>query len=137
MALARFKAHKKAKPAWAARYVALLFLLDGLSAATALIAWLRGEKPATRKALTITVLGLLFGGSNPLIVGVLAGMPVRAVSQLVLFAYQEVRPDEDNVHEGSYQRDDRDDAEDARNAILKALIDSEGAAAFKAEPCRT
>jgi hypothetical protein len=132
MALARFKSHKKAKPAWAARYVALLFLLDGPSAAAALIAWLRGEKPAKRKALTITVLGLLFGSYNPLIVGVLAGMPVQALSQLVLFAYQEVRPDEDNVHEGSYQPDDRDDAEDARNAILKALIESEGAAAFEA-----
>jgi hypothetical protein len=65
-------------------------------------------------------------------VGVLAGMPVRSLNKLVLFAYQEVRPDEDNVHEGSYAPDGRDDAENARNAILKALIDSEGAAAFKA-----
>ena len=38
MALARFGANKKcANPAWAARYVALLFLLDGPSAAATLI----------------------------------------------------------------------------------------------------
>jgi hypothetical protein len=133
MALARFNAHKKARPVWAARYVALLFLIDGHSAATTLIAWLRAEKPGKRKALTITVLGLLFGSNDPLIAGTLAGMPVSTLSQLVLFAYQEVRPDEDNVHEGGlYTSNDRDDAESARNAILKALIDSDGAAAFQA-----
>ncbi len=132
MATARFDAHKKSQPAWAARYMALLFLLDGPSAAATLIAWERGEKPGKRKALTITVLGLLFGTHHPLVAGTLAGMPVQALSQLVLFAYQEVRPDEDNVHEGSYTPDDRDDAEDARNAILKALIDSEDPAAFEA-----
>jgi hypothetical protein len=132
MALARFNTHKKANPVWAARYVALLLLLDGPSAAATLIKWLRGEKPGKRQTLTITVLGLLFGMHSPLIAGVLAGMPVPALSKLVLFAYEEVRPDEDNVHEGSYEPDDRDDAENARNAILKALIDSEGAAAFEA-----
>jgi hypothetical protein len=111
MALARFNAHKKARPVWAARYVALLFLIDGHSAATTLIAWLRAEKPGKRKALTITVLGLLFGSNDPLIAGTLAEMPVSTLSQLVLFAYQEVRPDEDNVHEGGlYTSNDRDDA---------------------------
>jgi hypothetical protein len=132
MAMPRFHSHKKSRPAWAARYVALLFLLDGPSAAATLIAWLRGEKPGKRRALTITVLGLLFGTHHPLVASTLAGLPVSVLSQLVLFAYQEVRPDEDNIREGSYTPDDRDDAENARNAILKALIDSEGVVAFQA-----
>ena len=87
-----------------------------------LIAWLHGEKPRERKALTITVLGLLFGTHHPLIAGTLAGMPVSALSQLVLFAYRQVSPDEDNVHEGSYTPDDRDDAENARSALLKRSL---------------
>jgi hypothetical protein len=132
IAMARFNTHKKSQPVWAARYVALLFLLDRPSAAAMLIAWLRGEKPRVRNALTITVLGLLFGTHRPLIASTLAGMLVSALSQLVLFAYQQISPDEDNVHEGSYTPNDRDDAENARNAILKALIDSEGPAAFEA-----
>ena len=132
IALARFNAHKKANPSWAARYVALLFLLGDPSVATTLIKWLRSEKPGKRKGIIITVLGLLFGNHSPLIAGVLAGLSVPVLSELLLFAYQEVRPDEDRVHEGSYTPDDRDDAENARNAILKALVDSEGAAAFKA-----
>ena len=65
MAMARFRAHQKSQPAWAARYVALLFLVDGPSAATTLMRWLRGEKGGKRKALTITVLGLLFGSEPP------------------------------------------------------------------------
>ena len=90
------------------------------------------EKPGKRKVFTIAVLGLLFGTHDPLIAGTLAGMPVSALKQLVLFAYQQISPEEDNVHEGSYTPDDRDDAEAARNGILKALIDSEGATAFEA-----
>jgi hypothetical protein len=78
------------------------------------------------------VLGLLFGTHHPLAAGALAGLPVTALSQLVLFAYQEIRPDQDNVHEGSYTPDDRDEAEHARNAILKALFDKEGPAAYEA-----
>jgi hypothetical protein len=107
-------------------------MLDGPAAAATLVAWLRGAKPRKRKALAITVLGLLFGSHHPLISGALPGMPVPVLSQLVLFSYQEVRPDEDNVHEGSYEPDDRDDAEGARNTILKALIETEGAEAYRA-----
>jgi hypothetical protein len=133
MAITRFNTHKKLQPVWAARYVALLFLLDGPRAAATLIPWLRGEKKSSkRKALTITVLGLLFGTHDALLAGTLAGMPVSALRQLVLFAYQQIRPDADNVHEGSYAPDDRDDAETARSVILKALIDSEGPDAFEA-----
>jgi hypothetical protein len=132
MAITRFNTYKKLQPIWAARYVALLFLLDGPRTATMLITWLRSEKPGKRKAMTITVLGLLFGTHDRLIAGTLAGMPVSALKQLVLFAYQQVSPDEDNVHEGSYTLDERDDAENARNVMLKAVIDSEGPAAFEA-----
>ncbi|MDD1531001.1 hypothetical protein C7U92_28255 [Bradyrhizobium sp. WBOS7] len=131
-AAARFGALKKSNTVWAARYIALLFLLGEPSAVTLLTAWLRGEKPSARQTLTITVLGLLFGGHHPLIVGVLAALSIPILSQLTLFAYQEIRPDEDNVHEGMYSPDDRDDAENARSAILKALMDSEGPAAFEA-----
>lgn len=131
-AFARFGALKKSNAAWAARYIALLFLLGEPSVAATLTTWLRGEKPSARKALTITVLGLLFGGHHPVVAGALAGLPVPILSQLTLFAYQEIRPDEDNVHEGMYSTDDRDDAESARSAILKALLESEGAAAFEA-----
>jgi hypothetical protein len=132
MAKARFTSLRKSQPLWAARYVALVFLLDGASAAALLMGWLRTEKPAKRKKLAITVLGLLFGNHHPLVAGILGGTPVPSLKQLLLLAYQEVRPDEDHVHEGSYTPDDRDHAETARNAILKALIDTEGEAAFRA-----
>ena len=132
MALARFRKYQKTMPELASRYVAVLFWLDGAAAARALIKWLTGAKPSKRSALTITVLALLFGRNDPVAASSLETIPVDALKQLVLFAYQQVKPEGDNAHDGPYTPNLRDDAEGARGSLLKALIDTEGASAYRA-----
>jgi len=45
---------------------------------------------------------------------------------LVRIAYQHVRPDDDTIHERVYTPDARDHAQDARNALLNALLNTKG-----------
>ncbi|MGA7451751.1 MAG: hypothetical protein WBW73_10940, partial [Rhodoplanes sp.] len=53
--------------------------------------------------------------------------------RLVRLAYQHVRPDDDAQHEGSYSPDERDHAEQGRNALVNALLSATGPEAFKAK----
>ncbi len=46
--------------------------------------------------------------------------------RLVRIAYQQVRVEEDQVHEGSYSPDTRDNAERGRDAVLSALLATTG-----------
>lgn len=50
----------------------------------------------------------------------------RALGQLVRSAYAFIRREDDQVHEGSYSPDTRDEAETARNFLLSALLDTPG-----------
>jgi hypothetical protein len=55
-----------------------------------------------------------------------AGFTPAVLLRLVRLAYTHVRPTDDAVHEGSYTPDTRDNAENARNAILSAILDLGG-----------
>ncbi|QQO12936.1 hypothetical protein JJB99_26365 [Bradyrhizobium diazoefficiens] len=50
--------------------------------------------------------------------------------RLLRLAYRQIRPDDDNHHEGSYTPDTRDHAERGRNAILSALFAAHGPEAW-------
>jgi hypothetical protein len=116
----------------ALRYVALLFRVDVPRAVEVLANWLRNTKARDRKVLAEKVFGMLFGHHSPLAASSLVGGPVSSIKRLVLLAYEHVRPEDDNVHEGSFSPDARDDAESGRNRVLKALLDSSGADAYTA-----
>ena len=53
--------------------------------------------------------------------------------RLVRLAYCHVRPTDDARHEGSYSPDERDDAEEGRNIILKALLATTGSEGWAAK----
>ncbi len=117
----------------AIRWVALLFLLDVPEAARRLVRWLRAVNPAEcRNRVALEALGALFGNRSPLVAVSLNEAPVEVIVQLLVLAYKEVRPEDDVVHEGVFSPGVRDNAEDARNALLKALIDIPGPEAHAA-----
>ncbi len=115
---------------WALRYLALLFLTDPPRAVDMLVAWIRDTNTKDRKALAESAFGALFGRHDPLISVALEGIPLPALEEFLLLVYQQVRPDEDIVHEGADTPGARDEAESSRNAVLSALVDSSGADAY-------
>nr|WP_093191712.1 hypothetical protein [Thiocapsa sp. KS1] len=54
------------------------------------------------------------------------GFTPALLLRLLRLAYHYVRPSEDVTHEGTYTPDGRDHAQDGRNALLKALLDTRG-----------
>ena len=131
-AVAKFKEHSTAKPNWALRYIALLFLVDVPEAAKVLLAWLKTLKSRKHGDLVLKALGTLFGTNHPIAATSLEEAPLAAIVELILFSYQTVRPENDVIHEGMYQPNERDDAEGARGAFLKTLADRPGQAAYEA-----
>lgn len=51
---------------------------------------------------------------------------VRLLSQLVRHAHAFIRPEDDQVHEGVFEPNTRDDAQHARNYLLSRLLDTPG-----------
>ncbi|MBZ8135495.1 hypothetical protein CLD20_19660 [Afifella sp. IM 167] len=58
--------------------------------------------------------------------------PVASLSALVHTAYRFVRRDDDVVHQGGYSPDARDNAEEARGAVLTALTNRKSSEAYAA-----
>jgi hypothetical protein len=133
IAEARFAAHQHAQPEWAARYLVLLFFVDFIGATGKLIAWVEAVEKADRYKLAETTLGIIFGDRDPLADRALSGAPVSSLEKLLLLAYRYIKPVNDRA---SDEEDDdyswRDDAELARNTILKALTDTRGVEAYDA-----
>ncbi len=133
IAEARFGAHQNAKPEWAARYLGLLFFIDFIGTARKLTAWVEIGEKAERYKLAEVALGILFGFRNPVAGRALSGAPVSSLEKLLLLGYRYIKPAKDLASDD--EDDDyswRDDAERARNAILKALTDSRGVEAYGA-----
>jgi len=59
------------------------------------------------------------------------GFTPSLILQLLRLAYQHIRKEDDAHHEGSYSPDTRDNAEQARNAILTALFETTGSEGWK------
>ncbi len=133
LGLRRFHRHRaRGDDEWSLRSLALLFIADPILATRLLHGWLEGVAHPLGGPLAARALGALFGRHDPSVAGTLPAAPVEVLKSLVLLAYQRVRHDEDNVHHGTYTPDARDDAEGARNELLRALFDRNGAEAYAA-----
>ena len=129
----RFDAHAKAKKDDFARsYLALLLILDPDAGFASLRKWLNAGPKAARQARALTTLSVLFDRHDPLVSISLTTASTKTLEALLHLAYSHIRPQDDAVHEGSYSPDTRDHAENARNAILSALLDRPGADAYHA-----
>jgi hypothetical protein len=129
----RFKKHVKVgKPNYAMRDLASLLILDGDLALNDLSTWLAKAKKAERAGLSESVFAYLFDRHDPIVPNILAKLSVPGLEALLRLAYRYIRPEDDEEHEGSYTPQTRDHAENARNTILGALIETPGADAYYA-----
>lgn len=115
-------------------WLPVLFRLDPEGAVTRLEALCTGI-PTGRTSSAVRWVATLFSKSH-------FGRGVRidpetigpdGIIRLLRLAYAHVTVDQDAEHEGSYEPDLRDDAEDGRNALLRALLDLEGPAGWSAK----
>jgi hypothetical protein len=110
----------------------MLFIINPDDATRELVGWIDGAPPAERASRVESTLGALFGRSGQLAGDALAGASVVSLEALVRIAYLYVCLEDDRVHHEGYTPDTRDTAQDARNALLKALLDTPGADAYRA-----
>lgn len=115
-------------------YLAMLFMVDADGATREFVDWLDGTPQASRYARAESSLGALFARHRalPSAADALFSVSVESLEALIRLAYRYVRPEDDSFHEGHYTPNARDDAEQARSTLLKALIDRPGADAYQA-----
>ena len=132
-AKARYAAHVKAKKDdFALSYLALLLMLDPDTTLPMLRQWLDVPPKAARQARAVSTLSMLFDRHDPLTSGALVAASTKSLEALLHIAYSHIRPKDDIVHKGMFSPGDRDNAQEARNAILSVLLDRPGADAYQA-----
>lgn len=114
------------------RYLAMLFPVNADRATRELADWVDGTPLTSRDARAEGALSALFRRDSPLAAAALDSASVASLEALVRLAYRYVRPEDDRVHEGAYTPDARDNAEEARNILLKNLLDRSGTEAYRA-----
>lgn len=117
---------------YALQYLMLLFLFDAENAVEDLATWIDHAAPAQRRARAEQTLAVLFDRHDPLLHEALSHVSVPTLERLLYWVYGHIRPEDDNVHHGSYTPDTRDNAERARNSIFNSLLNRQGAEAFHA-----
>ncbi|WP_349962420.1 hypothetical protein [Rhizobium sp. ZPR3] len=109
-------------------WLPLLFRLNAIRATEVLEAGLAGITPG-KETEAVAWFARLFGrdhDSNAVYVKG-AGFTPSALLRLTRLAYIHVRPTDDTYHEGTFTPDTRDNAQNARNALLGAILDLGGA----------
>ena len=87
------------------------------------------DDPALRK-LAVEIFATLFGEHHALVVELEdPAQHAQVIGQFVRLAYAFVRPTEDQVHDGVFSPNARDNAERARDSLLSRLLDTPGAEA--------
>lgn len=116
-----------------ATYLEHLFRVAPKSAQLALTRRLAQLDPDAQTRLLLALLPRLAGNGYD-IPQVLQDLPFDALQGLVRIAYRAVRIEDDHDHsdQDSYTPDERDDAESARSALLRFLVDTPGLATCKA-----
>jgi len=129
----RFAQHVAAeRNGHALRYLALLLLLDVNHAIDDLATWLADGNAQEGQSRAEDTLGALFDRHDPIISSALDHASVPTLERLLRLAYFYIRPEQDIVHEGVYSPGVRDNAESARNLILRAILDRPGPDAYRA-----
>lgn len=121
-------------PVIAAYYLFLLFGILGDPAVDALERKMLPLGPADQASLCCTLLPRLFGGRFHRSIEVPVALSVQRLEQLLVLAFEGVRPDEDiNRPSGKvYSPELRDEAQDARNSIFNRLLQTPGEATHAA-----
>jgi hypothetical protein len=112
----------------------LVFLADAKDGATQLKDMLDRYAATNDRITAMQMLVALFGDGfgRTGYAGILAELEVGTLEALLRSAYQCVRIEDDNKHDGSFTPDLRDNAERARGQILGALLSRSGVEAYSA-----
>ena len=109
-----------------------LFQFDAARGAQVLIRSLEDGKAAGSADRAIKTFAALFGDRGAVAFEVMdLAQRARLLGQLVRYAYAFVRREDDQVHEGAYTPNTRDNAETARNFLLSMLLDTPGPDAWR------
>jgi hypothetical protein len=114
------------------RYLGMLFIGHADRAVGEFEDWLDLTESTARDIRARGALVALFGWPRGLVYFALNTASVASLDALIRFAYLYVRPEDDSLHEGIYTPNERDEAEEARSALLKALVNRTGADAYRA-----
>ncbi|MGH7874793.1 MAG: hypothetical protein ACREQO_21590 [Candidatus Binatia bacterium] len=129
----RFTRHAAAgRDDYALRYLALMLVLDINRTIDDLASWIQSANGADRQSRAEATLAFLFDRHDLVVSGALDLATVPSLEKLLRLAYFYIRPEQDISHEGVYRPGMRDNAESARNLILKAILDRPGVDAFRA-----
>jgi hypothetical protein len=117
-----------------AQYLATAFFYDSERGMAALDFALDALGEEEQALLVQAVLPTVFGGHLFNLVVPPVSLSVAGLQRMIHLAFAKVHPSSDNDHgDGeAYSPDERDDAEDARNALFRRLVDTPGLATFKA-----
>ena len=116
----------------ALHYLGFLLFVDPDRAVIDLENWLAGDDPTGQQVRSNRTFGFLFDRDDPIIFSALANASVPTLETLLRLGYRYIRPEHDIVHEGVYSPGARDNAERARDMILRALLDRPGPDAYDA-----
>ena len=84
------------------------------------------DDPGTRTR-AVELLATLFGGRNAIVLEIAdPAQHAQVLGQLVRHAYAFVRPTDDQVHDGVFSPNTRDQAERVRDSLLSRLLDTPG-----------
>ena len=104
-----------------------LFRFDPVQGAQALIATLSDRNDPDTCRCAISTFAALFGGHDSVRLEVPDPVQLaRLLGQLVRCAYTFIRPEDDQVHEGIFSPDTRDNAQGARSFLLSRLLGAPG-----------
>lgn len=108
-----------------------IFEFDPLRGTRILIESLADNNDADTCERAIKTFAALFGDHDRIIFEIEdRTQQVFALEQLVRCAYTYIRPEDDQIHEGSYTPNTRDDAESARSFLLNRLLETPGHEAY-------
>jgi hypothetical protein len=117
---------------YALRHLTLMVVLDINRTIDDLASWIESANDVDRQSRAEATLAFLFDRHDPVVSGALDLATVPSLEKLLRLAYFYIRPEQDIRHEGVYTPGLRDNAESARNLILKAILDRPGVDAFRA-----
>lgn len=123
-----------ADPAGAAALAWLkgLFRFDAVRGTHALVRGLGDSNDPGIRERAIETFAALFGDHNPVVFEVAEpAQHACLLGQLVRCAHTFIRREDDQVHEGVYSPDTRDDAQRVRGSLLSRLLDTPGPEAYR------
>ncbi len=110
-----------------ANWLTGLFRLDAARATQVLAAALQDADDNERTQRAVTFFGNSFGSRDGVALNIAGDDDrARALGQLVRLAHKLVRREQDQRHEGAYSPDSRDHAQQAREYLLSALLETPG-----------